>query len=304
MRPAQSTEGASRPRTTRPVAAIAESGRARDVAPAVTAVAMISLHTSPLAQPGEGDSGGMNVYVRELAASLAQAGVRTTVYVRHWRPGLAERVSVEPLFDVVHVPVGPFDLAEGGPARGGRRVRRLGGRRHPSTRRRQGAPCQLLAVGASPHTGSSTNSGCRSSPPSTRSARVKASGGDARTRVPSRGRARHHRLLRRDLRFEPGRGRPARRALWSRPRPDRDRAARSRPRVLRPRRPAGRPACSSARVSSRCCCSSDVSNRSRAWIVAVRALAAHARSVDSTLVVVGGPSGPEGAAELRARARR
>ena len=76
----------------------------------VTTVAMLSLHTSPLAQPGEGDSGGMNVYVREFAGSLAQAGVHTTVYVRAWRPGLPERVTVEPLFDVVHVPAGDFDL--------------------------------------------------------------------------------------------------------------------------------------------------------------------------------------------------
>ena len=36
-------------------------------------VAVLSLHTSPLAQPGSGDSGGMNVYVRELVGSLAQA---------------------------------------------------------------------------------------------------------------------------------------------------------------------------------------------------------------------------------------
>ena len=40
-------------------------------------VAVLSLHTSPLTQPGSGDAGGMNVYVRELAASLAQAGVDT-----------------------------------------------------------------------------------------------------------------------------------------------------------------------------------------------------------------------------------
>lgn len=78
----------------------------------MTAVAMLSFHTSPLAQPGEGDSGGMNVYVRELAAALAQAGVPTSVYVRAWRPGLPERVAVEPLFDVVHVPAGPHDLAK------------------------------------------------------------------------------------------------------------------------------------------------------------------------------------------------
>ena len=39
-------------------------------------VAVISLHTSPLLQPGSGDSGGMNVYVREMVSSLAQAGRR------------------------------------------------------------------------------------------------------------------------------------------------------------------------------------------------------------------------------------
>ena len=73
---------------------------------------MISLHTSPLAQPGVGDSGGMNVYVRELAASLAQAGVRTTVYVRRDREDQPEVVAVEPFFDVVHVPVGPLGMAK------------------------------------------------------------------------------------------------------------------------------------------------------------------------------------------------
>ena len=55
---------------------------------------MISLHTSPLAQPGEGDCGGMNVYVRELAASLAQGGVPVSVYVRAWRDGLPSRLQV------------------------------------------------------------------------------------------------------------------------------------------------------------------------------------------------------------------
>ena len=45
-------------------------------------IALLSLHTSPLAQPGSGDSGGMNVYVRELAAGLAHAGHHCDVYVR------------------------------------------------------------------------------------------------------------------------------------------------------------------------------------------------------------------------------
>ncbi len=73
-------------------------------------LAVISLHTSPLAQPGAGDSGGMNVYVRELVAAVAQAGVPSDVYVRRWADDLPEVVEVEPGFRVVHVPAGPVDL--------------------------------------------------------------------------------------------------------------------------------------------------------------------------------------------------
>jgi len=68
------------------------------------------MHTSPLVQPGTGDSGGMNVYVRELSASLAQAGVDVRVYVRRWCLGLPDRISVEPGFEVVHIDAGPVDL--------------------------------------------------------------------------------------------------------------------------------------------------------------------------------------------------
>ena len=75
-------------------------------------LAVLSLHTSPLAQPGAGDSGGMNVYVRELVSALAQAGVRSDVYVRRWRDDLPEVVEVEPGFRVVHVPAGPADLVK------------------------------------------------------------------------------------------------------------------------------------------------------------------------------------------------
>lgn len=76
----------------------------------MTDLAVLSLHSSPLVQPGTGDSGGMNVYVRELAASLAQAGVGTTVYVRRWADDLPREVAVEPGFRVVHVDAGPADL--------------------------------------------------------------------------------------------------------------------------------------------------------------------------------------------------
>lgn len=73
-------------------------------------VAVLSLHTSPLAQPGTGDSGGMNVYVRELAASLAHRGVHVDVYVRRWDPDLPSEVMVEPGVRVVHIDAGPTKL--------------------------------------------------------------------------------------------------------------------------------------------------------------------------------------------------
>ncbi len=74
--------------------------------PVVRHVALLSLHTSPLAQPGVGDGGGMNVYVRELASSLAQAGVTCTTYTRLVEPGLPAVVDVEPGHRVVYVPAG------------------------------------------------------------------------------------------------------------------------------------------------------------------------------------------------------
>ncbi len=78
----------------------------------MTALGVISLHTSPLIQPGTGDSGGMNVYVRELVGALAHAGVRCRVYVRRWDDDLPERVVVEQGMEVVHVTAGPSDLAK------------------------------------------------------------------------------------------------------------------------------------------------------------------------------------------------
>jgi len=76
----------------------------------VRSLAVLSLHTSPLALPGSGDSGGMNVYVRELVSSLAQAGIQSTVFVRRWHEDLPAEVRVEPGFRVVHVDAGPPDL--------------------------------------------------------------------------------------------------------------------------------------------------------------------------------------------------
>ena len=78
--------------------------------PLMRRVAVISLHTSPLLQPGSGDSGGMNVYVRELVSSLSQAGLECTTYTRADREGLPSEVFVEPNHRVVFIEAGPHHL--------------------------------------------------------------------------------------------------------------------------------------------------------------------------------------------------
>jgi D-inositol-3-phosphate glycosyltransferase len=50
-------------------------------------VALLSLHTSPMEQPGSGDAGGMNVYIRELASALAEAGVEVEIFTRSTSAG-------------------------------------------------------------------------------------------------------------------------------------------------------------------------------------------------------------------------
>ncbi len=52
----------------------------------------------------------MNVYVRELVSSLAQAGIDCTVFVRRWRKDLPAEIAVEPGFKVVHVDAGDAAL--------------------------------------------------------------------------------------------------------------------------------------------------------------------------------------------------
>ena len=74
----------------------------------VRRIAMLSVHTSPLAQPGSGDGGGMNVYVRSLASALARAGVECDVLTRAEQKGVAPIVELEPGLRVVNLRAGPL----------------------------------------------------------------------------------------------------------------------------------------------------------------------------------------------------
>ncbi|MBB1252370.1 D-inositol-3-phosphate glycosyltransferase [Streptomyces alkaliterrae] len=72
-------------------------------------VAMLSVHTSPLHQPGTGDAGGMNVYIVELARQLAAAGTQVEVFTRATAGGLPATVELAPGVLVRHVDAGPYE---------------------------------------------------------------------------------------------------------------------------------------------------------------------------------------------------
>jgi D-inositol-3-phosphate glycosyltransferase len=75
----------------------------------VARVAMISLHTSPLDQPGTGDAGGMNVYVIELSKRLAQRGIAVDIFTRATSSALPQLLEVSENVLVRHIHAGPFE---------------------------------------------------------------------------------------------------------------------------------------------------------------------------------------------------
>src|SRR5438309_9270561 len=72
-------------------------------------VATLSVHTSPLDQPGAGDAGGMNVYVVEVSRRLADRGIAVDVFTRATSSEQPPVVEMAPGVTVRHVSAGPFE---------------------------------------------------------------------------------------------------------------------------------------------------------------------------------------------------
>ncbi len=70
-------------------------------------LAMLSVHTCPLAALGGKQTGGMNVYVRELSRELGRMGVEVDVYTRSQNPAIPRVVSLGERAQVIHVAAGP-----------------------------------------------------------------------------------------------------------------------------------------------------------------------------------------------------
>ena len=72
-------------------------------------IATVSVHTSPLEQPGTGDAGGLNVYVVEVAKRLAARGVEVDIFTRAVSREAPPVAELAPGVLVRHVAAGPFE---------------------------------------------------------------------------------------------------------------------------------------------------------------------------------------------------
>ncbi len=71
-------------------------------------VAMLSVHTCPLATLGGKETGGMNVYVRDLSRELGRRGIAVDVFTRSQNPDIPRiSTALGPNGRVIHVPAGP-----------------------------------------------------------------------------------------------------------------------------------------------------------------------------------------------------
>ena len=73
-------------------------------------VAVLSVHTSPLDQPGSGDSGGMNVYIRAVAERLTEHDIELDLFTRRRGGDVDDTIDIAPGVRVVNVKAGPTAL--------------------------------------------------------------------------------------------------------------------------------------------------------------------------------------------------
>lgn len=75
----------------------------------INQVALLSVHTSPLDQPGVGDAGGLNVYVVETAKRLAQQGIAVDIFTRRTSGAVKNETQIFDGVKVKQITAGPFE---------------------------------------------------------------------------------------------------------------------------------------------------------------------------------------------------
>lgn len=75
-------------------------------------IALLAIHSSPLAQIGGKEAGGMNIYVRELATQLGARGQQVDIFTRYQDPNLPPILPLAPNVRLIHLTAGavaPYD---------------------------------------------------------------------------------------------------------------------------------------------------------------------------------------------------
>ncbi len=72
-------------------------------------IALLSVHTSPLDQPGTGDAGGLNIYVVETSKRLADLGIKVDIFTRRTSSGIKNETELYDGVIVKQLTAGPFE---------------------------------------------------------------------------------------------------------------------------------------------------------------------------------------------------
>ena len=70
-------------------------------------IAMLSVHTCPLAMLGGKETGGMNVYVRDLSREFSRRGIEVDIYTRSQNPAVPRITRLAEQGRVIHIKAGP-----------------------------------------------------------------------------------------------------------------------------------------------------------------------------------------------------
>ena len=72
-------------------------------------IALLSVHTSPLDQPGVGDAGGLNVYVVETSKRIADLGIKVDIFTRRTSSAIKNETELYDGVIVKQLTAGPFE---------------------------------------------------------------------------------------------------------------------------------------------------------------------------------------------------
>src|SRR2546426_1294485 len=75
-------------------------------------IAVVSMHSSPLARPGTRDTGGMNIYIRELSRQMGRRAHSMDIFTRRSDPSSPEVTVLDERTRVIQLDAGPREASK------------------------------------------------------------------------------------------------------------------------------------------------------------------------------------------------